>query len=227
MTQSSDIKSLFQKFGGDAGSYQEIGRENDSQAARHRWPVLDAIDLSQATTLPAAEPDASRKPRAAITLPALSRFAAPAVAPFVPAHPDVDPDKLRFAGLQEPVPADHAAQSTVAPTIPNQAVSRFGRLPVSGSTHAAPAASTSAAASAAVQPTGVQPDSGAAPAPQTSILRKMFSPPATATPASATPDALPALFARLLDAPQPAAPSTPASANEPGPAWLARGPRRP
>jgi hypothetical protein len=223
MTQSSDIKSLFQKFGGDAGSYQEIGRENDSKAARHRWPVLDAIDLSQATALPAAEPDTNATPRPAITLPTLSRFAPPVIAPVVPAHPDVNPDKLRFAGMQDPLPASNASPATAAPSAPNQAVSRFSRTPASEPMHAAPIV----AAEAAATPPASVPPTAAAPAQRVPILRKMFSTAPAATAAPAASDELPALFARLLDTPEPAAPGTQTSANEPGPAWLARGPRRP
>jgi hypothetical protein len=47
MNPSRDIEKLFAKFGGDAGNYQEIGRENEAVHARTRWPLLATLDLSQ------------------------------------------------------------------------------------------------------------------------------------------------------------------------------------
>jgi len=47
MNPSRDIEKLFDKFGGDAGDYQEIGRENEAIHARTRWPLLATLDLSQ------------------------------------------------------------------------------------------------------------------------------------------------------------------------------------
>ncbi|MFK4440974.1 hypothetical protein ABH944_000639 [Caballeronia udeis] len=47
MNPSRDIEKLFDKFGGDAGKYQEIGRENEAIHARTRWPLLATLDLSQ------------------------------------------------------------------------------------------------------------------------------------------------------------------------------------
>jgi hypothetical protein len=47
MNPSRDIEKLFDEFGGDAGNYQEIGRENEAVHARTRWPLLATLDLSQ------------------------------------------------------------------------------------------------------------------------------------------------------------------------------------
>jgi hypothetical protein len=47
MNPSRDIQKLFDHFGGDAGDYQEIGRENEARNARTRWPLLATLDLSQ------------------------------------------------------------------------------------------------------------------------------------------------------------------------------------
>jgi hypothetical protein len=47
MNPSRDIEKLFDQFGGDAGVYQEIGRENEASHARTRWPLLATLDLSQ------------------------------------------------------------------------------------------------------------------------------------------------------------------------------------
>ena len=47
MSPSSDIETLFGHFGGNAGDYQEIGRENEASTARTRWPLLVTLDLTQ------------------------------------------------------------------------------------------------------------------------------------------------------------------------------------
>jgi hypothetical protein len=47
MSPSSDIETLFGHFGGNAGDYQEIGRENEARSARTRWPLLVTLDLTQ------------------------------------------------------------------------------------------------------------------------------------------------------------------------------------
>jgi hypothetical protein len=47
MSPSSDIETLFGHFGGNAGDYQEIGRENEARTARTRWPLLVTLDLKQ------------------------------------------------------------------------------------------------------------------------------------------------------------------------------------
>lgn len=52
MSPSSDIETLFGHFGGNAGDYQEIGRENEAGTARTRWPLLVTLDLKQ-TAIPA------------------------------------------------------------------------------------------------------------------------------------------------------------------------------
>jgi hypothetical protein len=52
MSPSSDIETLFGHFGGNAGAYQEIGRENEAGTARTRWPLLVTLDLKQ-TPIPA------------------------------------------------------------------------------------------------------------------------------------------------------------------------------
>ncbi|WP_322041515.1 cellulose biosynthesis protein BcsP [Burkholderia diffusa] len=45
MSTSRDIESLFKRFGGDAGRYQEVRAEADAEAARARWPLLGGVEL--------------------------------------------------------------------------------------------------------------------------------------------------------------------------------------
>jgi hypothetical protein len=47
MNTSRDIEKLFDHFGGNAGEYQEIGRENEARSARTRWPLLATLDFAQ------------------------------------------------------------------------------------------------------------------------------------------------------------------------------------
>ncbi len=47
MNPSRDIEKLFEHFGGNAGDYQEIGRENEARSARTRWPLLATLDFTQ------------------------------------------------------------------------------------------------------------------------------------------------------------------------------------
>jgi hypothetical protein len=54
MSPSSDIETLFGHFGGNAGDYQEIGRENEAGTARTRWPLLVTLDLKQTPIPPIA-----------------------------------------------------------------------------------------------------------------------------------------------------------------------------
>ncbi|WP_269509706.1 cellulose biosynthesis protein BcsP [Burkholderia sp. IMCC1007] len=60
MSTSRDIESLFKRFGGDAGRYQEVRAEADADAARARWPLLDGVELREHAPQPqphSAPPD--------------------------------------------------------------------------------------------------------------------------------------------------------------------------
>ncbi|WP_264371314.1 cellulose biosynthesis protein BcsP [Burkholderia plantarii] len=70
MNTSRDVKALFDRFGGDASSYQEIRMENEALDARRRWPLLGMIDPRQTevaaaagSPAPAAEADAGNPAR--------------------------------------------------------------------------------------------------------------------------------------------------------------------
>ena len=53
MSQDTDIQNLFRQFNGQPSQYKEIARTEQSQGARHRWPLLDAIRLQQEPVPPA------------------------------------------------------------------------------------------------------------------------------------------------------------------------------
>ncbi len=64
-TANADIRNLFQKFGGDTGSYQEIQQDHAMSKAQQSWPIVNAIAKAQvaAPKLRAAAP-ANRMPPA-------------------------------------------------------------------------------------------------------------------------------------------------------------------
>lgn len=54
MSKSDDINTLFRRFGGDAGSYQEIVAMDQTQAAEQHWPLLGQLKpLAHAEAPPA------------------------------------------------------------------------------------------------------------------------------------------------------------------------------
>ena len=63
MPFSTDIQNLFRQFGGQADSYQELGRSQFRQEARGRWPLIAAIDavpaepVARDAAAPAWRPD--------------------------------------------------------------------------------------------------------------------------------------------------------------------------
>ncbi|WP_321793216.1 cellulose biosynthesis protein BcsP [Caballeronia sp. J97] len=64
MNTSRDIEKLFDHFGGNAGDYQEIGRENEAKTARTRWPLLATLDFAQ-PAIPEIAPRRDVQPNAA------------------------------------------------------------------------------------------------------------------------------------------------------------------
>jgi hypothetical protein len=43
MAASEDINTLFRRFGGNAGGYQEIVSRDQADSAEHKWPLLSQI----------------------------------------------------------------------------------------------------------------------------------------------------------------------------------------
>ncbi|MGU4701477.1 hypothetical protein K6L09_32915 [Burkholderia cepacia] len=67
MSTSRDIESLFKRFGGDAGRYQEVRAEADAEAARARWPLLGGVELRESERESQGQPGA-RSPDGADSL---------------------------------------------------------------------------------------------------------------------------------------------------------------
>ncbi|HWT35974.1 MAG TPA: cellulose biosynthesis protein BcsP [Paraburkholderia sp.] len=54
MSVSDDVGNLFRRFGGDAGQYQEVARDDEAKQAALRWPLLNALDIAHAAPVPEA-----------------------------------------------------------------------------------------------------------------------------------------------------------------------------
>ncbi|WP_248323102.1 cellulose biosynthesis protein BcsP [Caballeronia sp. Sq4a] len=207
MSTSRDIQKLFDHFGGNAGDYQEIGRENEAQSARTRWPLLATLDFAQP-----AIPDIAPRREAPMQSSEPSD-AQPTGMPinrgkrqlFMRAHrraiPPVTPpaaeslSALRFSAMGE-------SASHETGTIPDSAVAAVASAaslpPVTNV--AATLKPEPARRAPAQQPESV-PSAPEPSAPQ-SILGKLFKPqaqPATNAPA----DSLNVLFERLRHAGRP------------------------
>ncbi|MDR5882546.1 cellulose biosynthesis protein BcsP [Caballeronia sp. LZ032] len=217
MNTSRDIEKLFDHFGGNAGDYQEIGRENEAKSARTRWPLLATLDFAQ----PAIPEIAPRRDTQASTSGAPgSEPAAESAARPTPIHrgrpqlftrphrrtiPPVDApaaqslSALRFSALADPAAIEtetapdmaSAAAPTPEPTPaePRPAAATFGSSVLA---RRAPAAAPAPAATPA-EPPRVQPAHEAEPH---SILGKLFKPQTPPAP-SAPANSLQSMFDRL------------------------------
>jgi len=59
LNNSDDISSLFAKFGGRPGQYQELGRVNNARNSEARWPLLSSIKTSASDVPGVAGADAA------------------------------------------------------------------------------------------------------------------------------------------------------------------------
>ncbi|WP_250474056.1 cellulose biosynthesis protein BcsP [Caballeronia sp. GAFFF1] len=201
MSTSRDIQKLFDHFGGNAGDYQEIGRENEAQSARTRWPLLATLDFAQP-----AIPDIAPRREAPMQSSEPSNTQ-PTGMPinrgkrqlFMRAHrraiPPVDPPAAEsLSALRFSATGESASHETG--TIPDSAVAAVASVQTVTNAAAAPKPEPARRAPAQV-PESVT--SAPAPAAPQSILGKLFKPqaqPATNAPA----DSLNVLFERLRHA---------------------------
>jgi hypothetical protein len=227
MNPSRDIEKLFDQFGGNAGDYQEIGRETEARTARTRWPLLATLDFSQ----PSIPDIAQRDP----LLPANPLMQSPRATPinrgkpplFARAHrrtippvanvtlPQATLGAARFSALAESVELQSETLGPSAATLP--------RVP--DAAPALPSARPPAAkaslpriAPAATPEAAAPPASSSAPSGSASILGKMFQTQAEPPPAQPAPDtraaSLLSVFERLR------APATAAQAPAGAGSWL-------
>ncbi|WP_250535501.1 cellulose biosynthesis protein BcsP [Caballeronia sp. AZ10_KS36] len=201
MSTSRDIQKLFDHFGGNAGDYQEIGRENEAQSARTRWPLLATLDFAQ-PAIPDIRPRREAPPHSSEpsdTQPAGMPINRGKRQLFMRAHrraiPPVTPpaaeslSALRFSATGES-PSDETG------TIPDSADATAASLaPV---TNVAAALKPEPVRPAPAQVPKSVPNAPAPSAPQ-SILGKLFKPQAQEA-TNAPADSLNVLFERLRHA---------------------------
>lgn len=177
MNTSRDIEKLFDHFGGNAGEYQEIGRENEARSARTRWPLLATLDFAQP-----AIPEIAKRRDAYADAPASAPHITQQATP-TPIHRGKPP--LFARSHRRSIPPVNA------PVIAPAALDSLSAARFSSPVDAAPRAP-------ATEPQQTKPEAKAeAPRidPAPSILGKLFQP-APAAP-RASDDSLPALFHRL------------------------------
>ncbi|GGX00450.1 hypothetical protein GCM10007242_01560 [Pigmentiphaga litoralis] len=223
MTESDDIANLFKHFGGQPDQYREIARSNDAKMSRARWPLLSAVEATQASDAPPVQPHLRG---AAPTEPVLATPPAAALsAPQAPVRQEPalsNPMPMRQPAAAPAVTA--AAASTVAPAGPGaefipprpRAPARFEHRPPADVAmpfgRMVPEAPTPLHAAPAATPTQ--------PAPVTMQLQQQ--PAAAPAPAAPAPFAAPSATTRAVSTPpaQPAAASLPPALSPPAPAGL-------
>ncbi|SAL12562.1 hypothetical protein AWB67_00186 [Caballeronia terrestris] len=236
MNTSRDIEKLFEHFGGNAGDYQEIGRENEARSARTRWPLLATLDFTQPpipevaqrrdVQLPGARGEADAASKATPinrgkpplfarahrrTIPPVGNVTLPAVAPGASRFADADA-VAEPAEVSPPVTQTARPAAPVAPVAPTQQspLRAFSTAPV------APVAPLLPSIPFVAAPRQAAPVQPAAPAP--SILGKLFASTEQQTApqvqAEAHPSSLLSVFDRLRgNAAEPAAPARTWAAN--------------
>ncbi len=195
MSQSDDLSKLFQRFGGKTESYQEIVREDAATQARERWPLLSAVRVDRAATVPSVQP-----------APHGFEAAAPqGVAPeplWRGAQPVSQPPAEPVAIAMVPPSVAFAAPATAPAAPPASAMAPRFRTP-EGMPPAPPAAPARAVASA-VSPASSLPVSGpmSAPAPHQASIWAPATP-STELAGHAASTELSQVFARLEGRPEP------------------------
>jgi hypothetical protein len=225
MNTSRDIEKLFDHFGGNAGDYQEIGRENEAKTARTRWPLLATLDFAQ-PAIPEIAPrrdvqlNAARpRPDAASGEPAekptpIHRGKQPLFTrPHRRTIPPVNPPAAEsLSALRFSAPGESASNETGtiadSAATPAASVPPVESKPVAAETSPAASATFGSSFLARRAPAQVAPVTPAAPTPrapepasatQQSILGKLFRQPAQTVP-SAPAGSLDAVFERLRHA---------------------------
>ncbi|ARP97161.1 cellulose biosynthesis protein BcsP [Bordetella genomosp. 13] len=137
MNDASDISSLYQRFGGDADQYLELGQSNHAQASRERWPLLSAIRPELAMVPPAVGERVEATHAVSPWASAVSPPAPPVPVPSIPAAPPAP------AVTPTPAAEDAPAVAPAAPATPSaeprpSLQNVFARLAQSGSSSSKP-----------------------------------------------------------------------------------------
>ncbi|WP_336816726.1 cellulose biosynthesis protein BcsP [Burkholderia gladioli] len=209
MNTSRDVKALFDRFGGDASSYQEIRMENEALDARRRWPLLGMIDPRQAELAAASgQPDEARAAASPAEAGARGKAATQnrthavlrSTAPLFTRSPRRD------------VPPAIAPQP--APAAPEGSTYRFTPAPGAAAMAAEPAELAAPAVALAAAAAGADTAAGEPASPAATLLAPLQASLAPRDAASVPPSAV----APAAVAPAAAAPAGFAPAPSPAPA---------
>ena len=226
MSPSSDIETLFGHFGGNAGDYQEIGRENEASSARTRWPLLVTLDLTQ-PSIPAIptrrDPLAKADEAAQAQSPAGDALAAngPAEAGRTGTQQVRSKTPLFTRPHRRTIPPVGNAVKSEAP----RGAERFSALPLAVNAELAAGEVQPVVAPVIVSPPAVAPQAPVPPVVAASVPPVSRVPPAIA--AAIAPVAVSPVVARATSAapalrtPAPIAPATPVAQTFAAPATSA------
>ncbi|WP_244103997.1 cellulose biosynthesis protein BcsP [Burkholderia gladioli] len=213
MNTSRDVKALFDRFGGDASSYQEIRMENEALDARRRWPLLGMIDPRQAELAAASgQPDEARAAASPAEAGARGKAATQnrthavlrSTAPLFTRSPRRD------------VPPAIAPQP--APAAPEGSTYRFTPAPGAAAMAAEPAELAAPAVALAAAAAGADTAAGEPASPAATLLAPLQASLAPRDAASVPPSAVaPAVVAPAAAAPAATVTATPAPATIPTP----------
>lgn len=107
MSKSGDINTLYKRFGGNAGTYQEIGAGEVASSATQRWPLLGELRPTSLHEAPEARkgrsPVGDRQVRQFLSAPA-SELAEPIKPATQPVH-RIEPETEPAPRLHEPIQA--------------------------------------------------------------------------------------------------------------------------
>jgi hypothetical protein len=128
MSVSDDVGNLFRRFGGDAGQYQEVARDDDAKEAALRWPLLNALDIVHAQPVP----DAGR----AVSFAAPALEPAPALSPVPETAPQTPTASEAPGPARAPLFARGHRHSSMPPPVAQvpAAASRFSVAPAAQQT---------------------------------------------------------------------------------------------
>ncbi len=137
---AEDVKALFRRFGGSTESYQEVIRDQAAAASRSRWPLLEKIDVSRATSAPPVNSAGLRPVRGAVPAPMAGGAAdKPTAVRASPSTAATEP----AAAIPEAVARVANVQPRVAAQAPSPTVGMASSAPVISKVVSASAAASS------------------------------------------------------------------------------------
>ena len=114
MSKAEDINTLYKRFGGNAGTYQEIGANEMVGAATQRWPLLGELRPQGHREAPAAT-----RGGVAVGDRQVRSFLVPPVQRSVPVDPPVEQFVAQVQSVETPTNVAPAPAQTVSAASPD------------------------------------------------------------------------------------------------------------